>query len=73
MEIKDGRLYVNGNKVTEEYDKMAEAGIAENPLTLASGEYFVLGDNRNASEDSRSANIGPVKSKDIIGKVWFKR
>ncbi|MGN1204661.1 MAG: signal peptidase I [Lachnospiraceae bacterium] len=73
VEIKDGRLYVNGNKVTEEYDKMAEAGIAENPLTLASGEYFVLGDNRNASEDSRSANIGPVKSKDIIGKVWFKR
>ena len=73
VEIKDGRLYVNGSRVIEDYDKMAEAGIAENQITLASGEYFVLGDNRNASEDSRSANIGPVKSTDIIGKVWLKR
>ena len=73
VEIKDGRLYVNGVKVVDDYDKMAEAGIAQNPLTLGSDEYFVLGDNRNASEDSRSANSGPVKGKDIIGKVWFKR
>ena len=73
VEIKDGRLYVNGIRVVDDYDKMAEAGIAQNPLTLGSDEYFVLGDNRNASEDSRSANIGPVKGKDIIGKVWFKR
>ena len=72
VEIRDGRLYVNGLQVIEEYDKMAEAGIAENPVTLGADEYFVLGDNRNNSEDSRSANIGLVKGKDIVGKVWFK-
>lgn len=72
VQIIDGRLYVNELQVAEEaYDKMATAGIAENPIILGSDEYFVLGDNRNNSEDSRSANIGPVKGKDIIGKVWF--
>ncbi len=72
VEIRDGRLYVNGLQVIEEYDKMAEAGIAENPVTLGADEYFVLGDNRNNSEDSRSANIGLVKGRDIVGRVWFK-
>ena len=51
--------------------KMADAGIAVNEIVLASDECFVLGDNRNNSEDSRSANIGPIKNKDIIGKAWF--
>ena len=46
-------------------------GIAANLIILASDECFVLGDNRNNSEDSRSANIGPVKNKDILGKAWF--
>ena len=36
-----------------------------------SGEYFCIGDNPGNSEDSRSANIGPVEEKDIIGKAWF--
>lgn len=75
VQIMEGRLYVNGVQVMESeesgYDKMAVAGIAENPLTLGNDEYFVLGDNRNNSEDSRSANIGPIKGKDIVGKVWF--
>ena len=73
VQIIDGRLHVNGVQVQEEgFDKMADAGIAENPLTLGTDEYFVLGDNRNDSEDSRSANIGTVSGKNIIGKVWFK-
>lgn len=72
VQIIDGRLYVNGEQAAEEeYDKMADAGIAENPLTLGVDEYFVLGDNRNNSEDSRFANIGPVKGKDIVGQAWF--
>lgn len=72
VQIIDGRLYVNDEQVQEEeFDKMATAGIAENPIILGADEYFVLGDNRNNSEDSRSANIGPVKGKDIVGKVWF--
>lgn len=71
VQIIGGRLYVNGEQITEEFDKMAEAGIAENPLVLGMDEYFVLGDNCNNSEDSRSANIGPVKGKDIVGEVWL--
>ena len=72
VQIKDGRLYVNGVQQDEpDMDKIAEAGIAVNEIKLASDECFVLGDNRNNSEDSRSTNIGPVKNKDIIGKAWF--
>lgn len=73
VQIIDGILYVNGEstEVGEDYDKMADAGIAVNEITLQSGEYFVLGDNRNNSEDSRSANIGVVNEKDVIGKAWF--
>lgn len=71
VQIIDGRLYVNGQLVEDEFDKMGDAGIAEHAFVLGADEYFVLGDNRNNSEDSRSANIGPVKADDILGKVWF--
>lgn len=71
VQIIGGRLYVNGELVEDEFDKMGDAGIAEHALVLGNDEYFVLGDNRNNSEDSRSANIGPVKVDDILGKVWF--
>lgn len=73
IQIINGILHVNGEpeENMDAYDKMADAGIAENEITLQSGEYFVLGDNRNNSEDSRSANIGVIKEKDIIGRAWF--
>lgn len=74
IQIISGRVYVNGELAEEKVqtEKMEEAGVAEEPITLGSGEYFVLGDNRNASEDSRSADIGNVNEKDILGKVWFR-
>ncbi|MDE6387145.1 MAG: signal peptidase I [Lachnospiraceae bacterium] len=73
VQIKDGSVYINGVLLEEDdsFDKMAEAGIAENELELASDEFFVLGDNRNSSEDSRSGNVGAVKKDNIIGKAWF--
>lgn len=72
--IKNGRIFINDEELKEDesYDKIAEPGIAESELHLADGEYFVMGDNRNFSEDSRSGNIGIVKDSYIIGKVWFK-
>ncbi len=75
IQIIDGTLYINGEEQSIEdtiYDKMEEAGIAENEIKLSSDEYFVLGDNRNSSEDSRSANIGVVEKSNIIGKCWYK-
>ena len=45
--------------------------VAADEVKLGDDEYFVLGDNRNSSEDSRMANIGNVKKDYIIGKAWF--
>ncbi len=71
--IRDGSVYIDGILLAEDdsLDKIADPGIAQNELLLASDEFFVLGDNRNSSEDSRSGNIGAVKKDTIIGKAWF--
>ena len=69
--VQHGVLYVNGIESSWVTERIAEPGIAENEITLGSGEYFCIGDNPGNSEDSRSANIGPVKETDIIGKAWF--
>ncbi|MCM1134866.1 MAG: signal peptidase I [Clostridium sp.] len=73
IQIIGGYIYIDGELYAEDesYDKIADAGIAETEITLADDEYFVLGDNRNASEDSRSGNIGPVSRDTITGKAWF--
>ena len=70
--IQDGILYVNGQASPWVEEKLAEAGIAAEEFTVENGEYFCIGDNPGNSEDSRSANIGPVREEDIIGKVWFR-
>lgn len=71
VRIADGTLYVNGQQSIWVTERVLDAGIAENELILGSGEYFCIGDNPNNSEDSRSANIGPVDEDDIVGKAWF--
>ncbi len=71
--IKNGLLYVNDEAVEEYFnDRIAEPGLLESEVTLGEDEYFVIGDNCNNSEDSRSANIGTVKKSYIIGKAWMK-
>lgn len=71
--IKNGSLYVNGEVIDAYFhDKIAEPGLAENEIILKEDEYFVIGDNCNNSEDSRSANVGNIKKAYIIGKAWFK-
>lgn len=73
VQIMNGKVYIDGELLEEDesYDKIIDAGIAENEMTLENDEYFVLGDNRNSSEDSRSGNIGAIEKKNIIGKAWF--
>lgn len=70
--IEDGILYVNGERCLYVMDKVSEQGIVATEITLAIDEYFCMGDNPAVSEDSRSANVGPVKKTDIIGKAWYQ-
>ena len=69
IQIMDGYIYIDGVRYNEEetYDIIADPGDASSQFLLGSDEYFVLGDNRNNSEDSRNGNIGAVKkSGDVL-------
>ena len=75
VQIKDGAVYVNGALYDEKIEwiaSMEDAGIAAEEIKLEKNEYFVLGDNRNNSEDSRYANIGNIKEEYIVGQAWFR-
>ncbi len=73
IQIKDGMIYIDGVVYLEKksYPVITNPGMASEEMTLGEKEYFVLGDNRNNSEDSRFADVGPVQSDHIEGKVWF--
>ncbi len=73
IEIIENRIYIDGVKLDEEYKTtdIDDVGIVDEKIRLAEDEYFVLGDNRVRSEDSRNAVVGNVKSEYIYGKAWF--
>ncbi|MCD7862389.1 MAG: signal peptidase I [Lachnospiraceae bacterium] len=71
VQIRDGYLYVNGEQESGDYEKMAEAGLLADEITLGENEYIVLGDNRNNSEDSRVSSVGIVEKSQISGRVWL--
>ncbi|MDO4679222.1 MAG: signal peptidase I [Eubacteriales bacterium] len=73
VQIANGRILINGETYKEgrDFPSISNGGQASNPISLESGEYFVLGDNRNNSEDSRHGDIGIVKKRYIAGELWF--
>ncbi len=73
VQIKNGEIYVNDKKIdfNEGKDKIVNAGVAAEKIKLNKGEYFVIGDNWNNSEDSRANSILAVNEDEIIGKVWL--
>ena len=73
IQIKDGTVYINGKEQKKHIhvSEIKDAGIASDQIKLGKDEYFVLGDNEESGEDSRSETVGVVKADEIYGKVWF--
>ena len=71
---QEGTIYINGNVLDEDYgaEVILNAGRADEPILLADDEYFVMGDNRNNSSDSRDYMVGNINRKDLIGKAWVR-
>ncbi len=73
---EEGNIYINGEILQESYGreiiKEEHRGIAANPITLGEDEYFVMGDNRNNSSDSRLPEVGNIKRDQIIGRAWVR-
>ena len=74
VQIKDGEVYINGELLGETYgkEKMDYAGRASEPITLGDDEYFVLGDNRNNSKDSRYEDVGNISRDRLIGRAFIR-
>ena len=70
----DGNIYINGELLEEDYgaEVILDPGRAAEPVTLGTDEFFVMGDNRNHSMDSRTEAVGNIQKDDIIGKAWFR-
>ena len=73
IQIVEGSIFIDGEQLTEDVyaEDISYAGLASAPVELGDGEYFVIGDNASASDDSRSPDAGPVSEDEIYGKVWF--
>jgi signal peptidase I len=74
VQIMDGYVYINGEMLDEQYgaEVMENPGIAAEPITLGEDEYFVLGDNRNHSSDSRVETVGVIHRDELMGRAWVR-
>ncbi len=70
----EGNIYINGEILEEHYGKevIRNPGRAREEITLADDEYFVMGDNRNNSSDSRDPSVAEVRREDIVGRAWLR-
>lgn len=74
VQVIDGMVYIDGEMLDESYGKevMQYSGVASDPIELGENEYFVLGDNRNNSSDSRDPSVGNIHEDQIIGKAFIR-
>ena len=74
VQIRNGEVYIDGMRLEgdEAYGKIKDPGLAAEPFLLGEEEYFVLGDNRNDSIDSREPEVGAVRREDILGRAFFR-
>lgn len=70
----EGNIYIDGEVLEEDYGRevIQNPGRALEEIQLAEDEYFVMGDNRNNSTDSRDPSVGEIKREDIIGRAWVR-
>ncbi len=70
----EGVIYINEQRLEEDYgaEVITDPGMAYGGITLGDDEYFVLGDNRNHSSDSRTPSVGLIKRDAIIGRAWIR-
>ncbi|MBP3476719.1 MAG: signal peptidase I [Lachnospiraceae bacterium] len=70
----EGNILIDGEILDENYGKevIQSPGRAYEPITLGEDEYFVMGDNRNCSTDSRDPSVGNVRRENIIGRAWLR-
>ena len=73
VQIKDNTIFIDGKPLKENYseDYYTDVKMAMSEMKLGDNDYFVLGDNRDVSKDSREKEIGLLNRKSIIGKAWF--
>jgi signal peptidase I len=71
IEVKDGALYRNGEKLDEPYVKVTME-YSFDKVVVPDGQYFFLGDNRNISSDSHLWPTPFVEEKELIGKAWIR-
>ena len=71
---EEGNILIDGEILEESYGKevIMNPGRAYEPVELGEDEYFVMGDNRNNSTDSREPSVGNIKREDIIGRAWLR-
>lgn len=74
VQIADGKVWINGEALEDDFgvEPIEKGKRAEEPIVLGEDEYFVLGDNRNHSSDSRDSDIGNLKSQQIVGKAMIR-
>ena len=74
VQIAGGEIYIDGEILKESYGRevIKDPGIAESPIELGEDEYFVLGDNRNESSDSRDPSVGKIRREEIVGRAWLR-
>lgn len=74
VQVIDGYVYIDGEQLDEHYgnELMENPGIAAEPLMLEEDQYFVLGDNRNHSSDSRDPSVGVIRRENLLGRAWIR-